>query len=238
MMSIAQRLPFDFLELIFTSCWRIKRSEKWAVIDRTDFPIILLHVCSSWRKAALSTPILWSNLSLTFGDPTGDLTSVEEIVEGSKILLDHRVDVVGGGPRCLFLTFNWDSDEPLCEFVLPKTFCRDVQSLILFRNPTTPTIVDLLPEEGATSLPPDETPIFISEQDVPDGGRIHGYTPTFWVSAAEALASRCRPHFLSTIPKSLVEPSYAFDTRGTYLLPFLHIPILSSASRSCHPPQV
>jgi len=214
-MSIAQRLPYDILYFIFTYCWRIKKSEKWALIDRTDFPILLLHVCSSWRKAALSTPVLWSNLALTFGKATG--MSVEKVENRARIL-DDWVDLVGHGPKSLSLAF--DDNRSFYDFELPEASCAGIRHLWLFRSPH---IVDLLPE--GFSLPRLETLVLFARHETALDGRPY--------MLPSLLASQLRKLWLHD-----VDPIAFLDKRHswihlTHLILEDSVPSLSSIFHSC-----
>jgi hypothetical protein len=56
------RLPYDVLREIFIHClpqYLFRETQP----DKTIAPLLLCHVCSSWRTVALSSAVLWSRLS-------------------------------------------------------------------------------------------------------------------------------------------------------------------------------
>jgi hypothetical protein len=59
------RLPYDILQEIFTDCllhYPLHRRQP----STTTAPILLCHICSSWRMFALASPTLWTHLSYCF----------------------------------------------------------------------------------------------------------------------------------------------------------------------------
>ncbi|KAF8189042.1 hypothetical protein BJ912DRAFT_1143232 [Pholiota molesta] len=58
-------VPYDILFEIFVRCLPQDRFEIRQPETRIA-PILLCHICSSWRAIALTTPILWSQLSFCF----------------------------------------------------------------------------------------------------------------------------------------------------------------------------
>ncbi|KAF8871502.1 hypothetical protein BD779DRAFT_460193 [Infundibulicybe gibba] len=55
--AVSNLLP-EILKEIFLHCL----PGKWGSFSSHDAPLLLIKVCRSWRKAALSTPLLWSGL--------------------------------------------------------------------------------------------------------------------------------------------------------------------------------
>ncbi|KAJ7050003.1 hypothetical protein C8F01DRAFT_1180431 [Mycena amicta] len=59
LISIPRRLPRDIISEIFVACLPAHQN---AVIDATEAPLVLSHICSAWREIALTTPRLWASL--------------------------------------------------------------------------------------------------------------------------------------------------------------------------------
>ncbi|KAJ7153652.1 hypothetical protein C8R46DRAFT_1119468 [Mycena filopes] len=59
LLSPARRLPYDVVAEIFVASLP---SDRNAVIDRTESPLLLCHICQAWRAVALSTPRLWASM--------------------------------------------------------------------------------------------------------------------------------------------------------------------------------
>ncbi|KAF7311748.1 F-box domain-containing protein [Mycena indigotica] len=61
--SVSRRLPQDILEEIFVACLPTTRHCAAVVVEA---PLLLTHVCSSWRTIALALPRLWASLHVSF----------------------------------------------------------------------------------------------------------------------------------------------------------------------------
>jgi len=83
--AVAQDLPQELLGEIFVQCLPRNSFDHFQPNPGLP-PMVLCHVCSSWRKAALGTPQLWTELSMrlgyvshrsTSGFPPGRLNTLE-----------------------------------------------------------------------------------------------------------------------------------------------------------------
>ncbi|KAF8800303.1 hypothetical protein BYT27DRAFT_7021125, partial [Phlegmacium glaucopus] len=54
-----RRLSMDILSVIFIDCLATHRNP---VMDASEAPILLTHICRDWRSIALSIPRLWSRI--------------------------------------------------------------------------------------------------------------------------------------------------------------------------------
>ena len=61
-MTLAQDLPQEILGIIFIRC--LPDNALQLQPSSSLPPLVLCHVCSSWRKAAVGTPHLWTELSM------------------------------------------------------------------------------------------------------------------------------------------------------------------------------
>ncbi|KAJ7755580.1 hypothetical protein B0H16DRAFT_1372103 [Mycena metata] len=61
LLSPARRLPHDVVAEIFAASLP---SDRNAVIQGTESPLLLCHICQAWRTLALSTPRLWASLHI------------------------------------------------------------------------------------------------------------------------------------------------------------------------------
>ncbi|KAF8999385.1 hypothetical protein BDQ17DRAFT_1246559, partial [Cyathus striatus] len=59
--SPARRISKDVLEEIFLACLPADRNP---CINTTGAPLLLTHICSSWRSIAHSLPRLWSSIHI------------------------------------------------------------------------------------------------------------------------------------------------------------------------------
>jgi len=54
-------LPTDILQEIFLSCLPISHD---SIMTKKEAPVLLTQVCSSWRRIALNTPLLWASIHI------------------------------------------------------------------------------------------------------------------------------------------------------------------------------
>ena len=115
-------------------------------MESEDLPIVLLHVCSSWRRAALCIPRLWSELAVRFGDSQGELLSL--VIPNKARDVEKWVYYGGRGPRRLRLAFDWSYGTPY-DFKIPGACSEDVRHLeVITAELYSPSIIDLLPTES------------------------------------------------------------------------------------------
>lgn len=67
LLSPARRLPHDIVAEIFLRCVPVRPWYRNS-LDVTRPPWLLGHICSGWRRVALSTPRLWSALRISLND--------------------------------------------------------------------------------------------------------------------------------------------------------------------------
>jgi len=122
---MAQELPTDVLEVVFGHCWDAKDCSEWSTMDPLRLPMLFLRVCSSWRKAAVSCPKIWSELSVTF-----DEESLEELafagLENSTVFETWFRLRGQKGPRRLRFVFDCDLETPF-GLTLPATWQEYLQ---------------------------------------------------------------------------------------------------------------
>lgn len=61
-LSPIRRLPADVLHEIFFHCLP---SHRFPIMDASEAPLLLTHICSSWRTIALSSPRLWAQIIIS-----------------------------------------------------------------------------------------------------------------------------------------------------------------------------
>ncbi|TDL22328.1 hypothetical protein BD410DRAFT_839785 [Rickenella mellea] len=98
-------IPNDILSKIFQDCFQNQRTEKFgcACPSLNEAPLLLLRVCQRWHVCALSTPSLWSQLSV--GRGKNGLLSVI----AAKVWLDRA------GLLPLSLDLRYDKGDPTQE---------------------------------------------------------------------------------------------------------------------------
>ncbi|KAJ6488121.1 hypothetical protein C8R47DRAFT_940560, partial [Mycena vitilis] len=52
-------LPPEITSEIFTCCLPSSADGRWNSADTDEAPLLLLHICRTWRKIVISTPALW-----------------------------------------------------------------------------------------------------------------------------------------------------------------------------------
>ncbi|PPQ67793.1 hypothetical protein CVT25_009098, partial [Psilocybe cyanescens] len=63
--SPVRRLPDDILLAIFYQCLPAHRNP---VMSSSEAPMLLTHVCSTWRSLVLASPQMWARIHITFSD--------------------------------------------------------------------------------------------------------------------------------------------------------------------------
>ncbi|KAF9525544.1 hypothetical protein CPB83DRAFT_859453 [Crepidotus variabilis] len=102
------RIPEDILREIFLRCLPDTHD---AVIHPNESPILLTHICSSWRRVALSTPLLWSTIHLPLYNspsfyppiPPPTSTELEENVQARERVIQTWLDRSSTCPLSLTL---------------------------------------------------------------------------------------------------------------------------------------
>ncbi|KAH9484810.1 hypothetical protein JR316_0001712 [Psilocybe cubensis] len=84
--SPIRRIPTDILREIFLRCLENTRNP---YISAMEAPVLLTHVCRSWRAIALSSPLLWARVHIEFSND--DL--VPDIIE-DQIVEDEFLEYV------------------------------------------------------------------------------------------------------------------------------------------------
>ncbi|KAJ7767209.1 hypothetical protein B0H16DRAFT_1366522 [Mycena metata] len=77
LISPVRRLPHDVVAGIFAASLPPDRN---AVIQGTESPLLLCHICQAWRTLALSTPRLWASLHIVGPRDTPKLHQINEAV--------------------------------------------------------------------------------------------------------------------------------------------------------------
>ncbi|KDR68138.1 hypothetical protein GALMADRAFT_1052126 [Galerina marginata CBS 339.88] len=150
-LSIGQLLPFDILEEIFFHSLLDENSQDEHFQPNSSIsPILLLHVCKSWKSAALNMPYLWSSIYLTIPYfrlgkspckildtvPTAELTkwwNTEHISIPPSLYFKPRVPPTPQHRRVIESQIK-TSQIRLRRF-LPDTFFRSALRLELHLNP-------------------------------------------------------------------------------------------------------
>ncbi|KAK0452604.1 hypothetical protein EV421DRAFT_2031169 [Armillaria borealis] len=103
-----RRLPSDILRAVFLEVqislwWNPERSKSHSdsgpeVLDFSQGPWKLSHVCGAWRDIVLSYPQLWSRIVLQFGRSNGPVTTLRHKVPALQAAIlrsgQHPLDIV------------------------------------------------------------------------------------------------------------------------------------------------
>lgn len=111
--SPINRIPYDILTEIFHHCLPQRRLEHRQP-DTMTAPMLLCHICSSWRTIALEIPTLWSHLSyrLAIAAHSNDFLKSNWIVlEDQYAFLLWWQKNQGAMAPSLCLDFNWRYDK-------------------------------------------------------------------------------------------------------------------------------
>jgi len=122
-LSPVRRLPLDVLCEIFTRCLPTERNP---TMSAKDAPLLLMHVCKSWREATLSFPELWSTLHIPYTegnpqlalfmpqytiDPTVQLRSLDEIMNQRRQIVRDWLNRSGNSPLSLSISYIRNVDD-------------------------------------------------------------------------------------------------------------------------------
>jgi hypothetical protein len=129
LISLIRKLPIDILQEIFFACIPTTYN---AVMSRWEPPILLTHICSSWRYIAHATPQLWKSIHIAVPSstpgryPSDYATSIEHIHRRSDAVLEW-LSRSAGHPLDISLG-NWGS-------IVPDVFYdKIISSLIRFSD--------------------------------------------------------------------------------------------------------
>ncbi|KAJ6506711.1 hypothetical protein C8R45DRAFT_860669 [Mycena sanguinolenta] len=81
LISPVRRLPLDIIQELFVACLPTHRN---CVMSASEAPVLLGHVCRSWRAISLSTPRLWSSLHVV--EPLLSLPDAPPTSFGDKVV--------------------------------------------------------------------------------------------------------------------------------------------------------
>ncbi|KAF7362461.1 hypothetical protein MVEN_00593700 [Mycena venus] len=143
LISPARKLHLDILQSIFVACLPTHRN---CVMSATEAPVLLGHICSSWRSISLSTPRLWTRLHVA--QPMRGPTPMESSFEQKVV---QRIEVtktwLGRSGQCpLSISFHCPPENvQVPPPVVSRTSIQFLQALIPFAarwqhiHLTTPT---------------------------------------------------------------------------------------------------
>ncbi|KAJ7457805.1 hypothetical protein FB451DRAFT_1274251 [Mycena latifolia] len=119
LISHPRRLPYDLVEQIFLACLP---TDYYPDMRSTDAPLLLCHICSSWRIIALSLPRLWASLHIT--DPDG--------TPGKWLAVNTWLQRSSTVPLALSLSSILDDgDDHMCGFADHRVNHRVVDDAVL-----------------------------------------------------------------------------------------------------------
>jgi len=76
-------IPMDVLQEIFLCCLPINHD---SIISNKEAPVLLTHVCSSWRRIALNTPLLWASIHIPVPYPSvGDQQAAMDLIMANRV---------------------------------------------------------------------------------------------------------------------------------------------------------
>ncbi|KDR83067.1 hypothetical protein GALMADRAFT_24963, partial [Galerina marginata CBS 339.88] len=94
-LSPIRRVPPDILHEIFFHCLPTQRN---STMSSTDAPILLTHICRTWRETALTSPRIWARIHIPFSEtmprPDTLLTQPDADTLRHAEVMDQRCKVV------------------------------------------------------------------------------------------------------------------------------------------------
>ncbi|KAJ7340874.1 hypothetical protein DFH08DRAFT_245881 [Mycena albidolilacea] len=158
LLSPARRLPQDVMEEIFVAALP---SDRNAIMSSAESPLLLCHVCRTWRAIALSTPRLWGSLHVVVPKNISALSRIN----GATITWLSRSGVL---PLSISLVYPLPSPpwEPQ-----PADFSTLLQTLVRYSSRWSRVRFDYIPYSFISplaALSPADVPIlktFVFEGD-------------------------------------------------------------------------
>ncbi|KAJ7655999.1 hypothetical protein DFH06DRAFT_958640, partial [Mycena polygramma] len=100
----ALALPYELVSQTFLSCLLLSGCVR---PHSNRVPMALSQICSQWRGVALTTPQLWTSISLHFGDDLSAYDGISPLLgEDAEPIEDHTANL-------LDLWFNRAAGHPL-----------------------------------------------------------------------------------------------------------------------------
>jgi len=117
-------IPMDILQEIFLSC--LPRDHD-SIISNKEAPVLFTQVCSSWRRIALNTPLLWSSIHVPIPYPSPTVGGQQAAMD---LIMVNRVNAVREWlkrsqdcPLSFTLEGNWAAQHcnDLLDLLLPES---------------------------------------------------------------------------------------------------------------------
>ncbi|KAF5327623.1 hypothetical protein D9619_004634 [Psilocybe cf. subviscida] len=83
LLAPVRRLPVEVLQEIFQHCVPEKVEE--TVVDTRYAPVLLTHICRSWRRIATATPVLWSSVHIVLPRPKPDVRGQTQAIHNRTL---------------------------------------------------------------------------------------------------------------------------------------------------------
>ncbi|KAJ6588665.1 hypothetical protein B0H19DRAFT_1226429 [Mycena capillaripes] len=119
LMSPVRRLPLDVIQGIFIACLPTHRN---CVMSASEVPVLLGHICSSWRAISFSTPRLWARLHVVEPPWGGRFGSADELIDNKAA---ERLEVtkmwLGRSAQCPLSISLYVGPEHASHSVTPST---------------------------------------------------------------------------------------------------------------------
>ncbi|KAF8072269.1 hypothetical protein FPV67DRAFT_929860 [Lyophyllum atratum] len=108
LISPMRRLPGEILQEIFVRCLPTHHN---ALMDSTEAPLLLGRICSGWRKASRSNPLLWASVHIS---PVFELScaGVDDKWATLQIAIKEWLERAGHCPLAISLKEHSDGPSP------------------------------------------------------------------------------------------------------------------------------
>lgn len=137
--SISQDLPYDILNIIFLDCFPITDTPQptldlLTITTGKSTPVILSHICSHWRRCALSTALLWARFHVLIPDSPKSssprlsfrrLSSKAALVAIDKKLARYVHEHIyrsQGQPLSIYISCRLDLQLPAARYAMHRVF--------------------------------------------------------------------------------------------------------------------
>ncbi|KAF8055529.1 hypothetical protein FPV67DRAFT_815799 [Lyophyllum atratum] len=108
LISPMRRLPSEILQEIFVRCLPTHHN---ALMDSTEAPLLLGRICSGWRRASRSNPLLWATIHIS---PIFELScaGVDDKWTTLQIAIKEWLERAGHCPLAISLKEHFDGPSP------------------------------------------------------------------------------------------------------------------------------
>ena len=150
LISAIRKLPIDVLQKIFVACLPTAHNP---VMSKSEPPILLTQICSSWRNVAHATPQLWKSIHIAI--PFSKYTTVEQHMDRRSEVVQEWLTRSAACPLDISVGGDWETRD------VDESCDKIIDTLIRFSERWR-EVCFLAPYQALVpiaSLPPSKVPL-------------------------------------------------------------------------------